>query len=154
LFNGDDDSTSKHLDLIAFLKFQKLAIEEGIMGNIRTFFLLFAAIFLLSFFTFHALAADKISVVQYELKPIASVDSGRYIKTEWSAKLRNNVSETVKFSMTIIFVDSDNETLKETTSKGELNPHQTKTFKDTVLVEASVAGRIASTRATVEEMTE
>jgi len=124
------------------------------MGNIRTFFLPFAATFLLLFFAAHALAAEKIAVVQYEVRPIEAVDSGRYIKTEWSAKIRNRASEDVKFTVTILFVDNANETLQETTSQGELSAQQTKTFKDTVLLEAAITGRIASTRVTVKETTE
>lgn len=124
------------------------------MGNTRTFFLPFAAACLLSFLTMNAWAGDKISVVQYELKPVEAVDYGRYIKTEWTAKLRNGVSETVKFAVTIVFVDSDNEILKEATRECELQAHETKSFKDTVLLESDVANKIASTRLKIDEITD
>jgi hypothetical protein len=102
----------------------------------------------------HAWAGDKIAVVKYELKPVASVDSGRFIKTEWNAKIRNRSSESVVFSITIVFVDSRNETLKEATSQCELAAQTTKSFKDTVLVESSIANRIASTRVQLKEITD
>lgn len=124
------------------------------MGNTRTFFLPLAAAILLSYFTMHAWAGDKISVVQYELKPVEYVDYGKKLKTEWTAKLRNGVSETVKFTVTIVFVDSDNEILKEATCECELQAHETKSFKDTVLVESDVAGKIASTRVKIDEITD
>lgn len=124
------------------------------MANARAFFVSIAGVFVLGFFALHAWANDNIAVVQYELKPVESVDSGRYIKTEWNAKIRNKTSQPVKFLVTIIFVDSDNETLKEVASQCELSAHQTKTFKDTALIETSIASRTASTRVTVEETTE
>jgi hypothetical protein len=124
------------------------------MRIIRRFFLPIAVVFLLAFFVVHAKAGDKIAVVQYELKPIASVDSGKYVKTEWNAKIRNRASEVVKFSVTIVFVDSNNETLKETTSQCELKAQQTKSFKDTVLVESSIANKIASTRVKLKEISD
>ena len=122
------------------------------MRNTRAFFLPLAVAILLSFFTIHAWAGDKIAVVQYELKPVGYVDSGKYLKTEWNAKLRNGASEHVKFNVTIVFVDSSNEVLKEATSEGELNAHETKSFKDTVLVKVDVAAKIASTRVIIDEI--
>lgn len=122
------------------------------MGNTRTFFLPLAAAFLFSFFSTHAWASEKISVLQYELKPVESVEFGKYIKTEWNAKFRNGISEPVTFSVTIVFVDSNNEILKEATSQCELEAHETRSFKDTVLVETSVAKKIASTRVKIDEI--
>jgi len=124
------------------------------MLNIRTFCLPLAAALLLAAFTMHAWASDKISVVQYELKPVASVDAGRYIKTEWNAKLRNGAPEPVNFSVTIIFVDGNNNVLKESTSQCELEAHETRSFKDTVLVESSLASKIASTRVKIDEISD
>lgn len=124
------------------------------MGNTRTFFLPIAAALMLSLFAVHAWAAEKIVVVQYELKPVEAVDSGRFIKTEWNATIRNRASEPVKFSVTIVFVDGDNETLKESTCQCELKAQETKPFKGTVLVKSSVANKIASTRVKIEEITD
>jgi cell division protein FtsB len=125
--------------------------EEDAMRITGRFYLPVAAVILLFFFALHAWAGEKVAVVQYQLKPIASVDSGRFIKTEWNAKIRNRASEAVKFSVTILFVDSNNETLKETTKQCELKAQQTKSFTDTVLVESSVANKIASTRVQLKE---
>jgi hypothetical protein len=124
------------------------------MGNIRTFFLPLAAGSLLFFFATHAWAGDKISVVQYGLKPVEAVKSGRFIKTEWNAKLRNGASELVKFTVTIVFVDSADEILKEATSQHELQAHETKTFQDTVLVKMEIAKRIATTRVKIDEISD
>lgn len=123
------------------------------MGNIRIFFLEIAVLFLFFFFSVHAWAADKVAVVQYELKPVESVNSGRQIKTQWNARLRNKTSGPVSFSITIVFVDSNNETLKEATSQCELEAYETKSFKDTVLVKTSIANKIASTRLKIGEVT-
>jgi cell division protein FtsB len=128
--------------------------EEDAMRITGRFYLPVAAVILLFFFALHAWAGEKVAVVQYQLKPIASVDSGRFIKTEWNAKIRNRASETVKFSVTIVFVDSNNETLKETTSECELKAQQTKSFKDTVLVESDIASKIASTRVKLDEISD
>jgi hypothetical protein len=124
------------------------------MKNAWTFFVPAAVVFLLFFSALNTLAGEKISVVRYELKPLKAVDSGRYIKTEWNAKLRNGVSEHVRFSVTIVFIDKDNETLKEATSQCELKAHETKAFKDTILVETDIANRIVSTKLTIKETTE
>jgi cell division protein FtsB len=137
--------------LLSLQSFFKPAKEEDTMRNARRFCLPIAVVYLLTFFAVNAWGGEKIAVVQYELKPIASVDSGRYIKTEWNAKIRNRASEAVKFSVTILFVDSNNETLKETTKQCELKAQQTKSFTDTVLVESSVANKIASTRVQLKE---
>lgn len=122
------------------------------MRNTGAFFLPLAVAILLSFFAIQAWAGDKISVVQYELKPVGYVNSGKYLKTEWSAKLRNGAPEHVKFNVTIVFVDSSNEILKEATSEWELNAHETRSLKDTVLLETAVAGKIASTRVKIDEL--
>ena len=124
------------------------------MVKARICFLSVVVVLLLAFLNLPAWAGGKIAVVQYELKPVKTVDSGRFIKTEWNAKIRNRASESVKFSVTILFVDSNNDTLKETTSQCELSAKETKNFKDTVLVEAAIATKIASTRVTVKEITE
>jgi hypothetical protein len=121
------------------------------MEHSRTFFLPAAVVFFLVFTCTTAWAGEKIQVVKYGLKAVESVDSGRYIKTEWSAKIRNGASEQVNFEITIAFVDSNNEVLKEASSQCELEPHQTKTFTDTVLLDADVAGKVASTKVSIDE---
>lgn len=123
------------------------------MGRTRTFFLPVAVVFLLALINSHAWAGGKLAVVQYALKAIESVDSGRYIKTEWNAKIRNRASEPVSFTVTIVFVDSNNDVLKEASSPCELQAQQTKSFSDTVLLEASIASRIATTRVRLNEAT-
>lgn len=120
------------------------------MVSSRTFFLPLAVTLFLAL-TCTALAGGKIQVVKYELKPVETVDSGRYIKTEWSAKIRNRASETVTFEITIFFVDSSNETIKEATSSCELQAQETKTFSDTLLLETSIANKVASTRVSLDE---
>lgn len=122
------------------------------MESAKTFFLPFTVALLLFFWVTPAWAGEKISVVQYELKPVATVDSGKYIKTEWNAKIRNRASESVRFSLRIVFIGSGDETLKESTSQCELQAHETKAFKDTVLVEASIASKIASTKVKIDEL--
>lgn len=123
------------------------------MGNTRTFLVQIAAAFLLLFFGMNAWAGEEIAVVQYELKPVEAVDSGRKIKTEWNAKLRNKTSGPVSFEVTIVFLNSDNEILKEATSQCELDAYETKSFKGTVLVEMLTANKIASTRVKIGEVT-
>ena len=121
------------------------------MAKARTLFMSVAVIFLMAVSPMHAFAEGKIAVLQYQLKPVAAVDSGRYIKTQWDAKVSNRASELVKFTLTVVFVDSSNKILKEAASQCELNAHETRSFTDTVLVEAAVANKIASTRVKIVE---
>ena len=154
-FGGEKDTVWQHLDLSSFTSILNACERGGTMRNIRKLFPVGAVALLLVFYAVHAWAGEKIAVVQYDgLKPVEYVDNGRSIKTKWSAKIRNGASETVNFSVTVVLVDSNNETLKEATSKCELGAHETKSFSDTVLVDASVAKRIASTRLTLQEIVE
>ena len=109
------------------------------------------AVFLMICFSMNSWAYDKIAVMEYSLKPIESLESGRLIKTRWTAKLRNRVSEPVSFSITIIFVGRNNEELKQAKVLGELKALETKTFSDTVTLETALANRIASTRVSIDD---
>ncbi len=122
------------------------------MGNARTFFLLIAAAFLSITIAANVQASEKIVVLQYQLKPVESVESGKYIKTEWNAKIRNRASEPVNFSITIAFLNNENEVLKETTSKHSLLAQETKSFKDTMLLEASIASKVSTTKVILKEI--
>lgn len=122
------------------------------MGYARIITILIAAVFMIALIPFGSWAAEKVIVVEYNLKPIGYINSGRSLKTEWSAKVRNRASESVSFDITIVFVDSSNSELKHVTSKGQLKAKETKTFSDTVFLDSSIAAKIASTRALIDEI--
>lgn len=123
------------------------------MGYSRTFFLPLAVVFFLALMCTSAWAGGKIAVVNYELKPVETVDAGRYIKAEWNAKIRNRASETVNFNIEINFIDSNSEVLKTVSKECELSAQQTKTFTDTVLLEEAIARKVATTKVELEETT-
>jgi hypothetical protein len=99
-----------------------------------------------------AWAGEKIALKEYALVPVEAVSSGKYIKTEWHAKLQNRAAEPVSFVLTIIFVDENSETIKETKTQGELAASEIKTFSDTVLLESDLATKVASTRVSINEL--
>ena len=108
-------------------------------------------VILIAYFAINAFAGGKVAILEYNLKPVESLDSGRSIKTEWSAKVRNRASETVNFKITIFFIDQNNEEISKAQADCELKARETKTFSDTVVLEASLAKKIASTRVSIDE---
>ena len=121
------------------------------MGRTRISIVSIVAVILIAYFAINALAGGKVVITEYNLKPVASIDSGRRIKTEWSAKVRNRAPEPVTFTITIFFVDSNNDEITQAQAQCELNAKETKTFSDTVILDAVVANKIASTRVAIEE---
>lgn len=121
------------------------------MGRTRISIMWIGAVILIAYFTINAFAGGKLAVLGYSLKPVETLDSGRLVKTEWNAKVRNRASEPVHFTITIFFVDSKNEEISQAQAKCELNAGETKTFSDTVTLEANIARKIASTRVAIDE---
>jgi hypothetical protein len=141
----------KHRVRIVFSDISNISKQEEAMGHTRIYIISAAVAFLIALFSFGSWAADKVVVLEYNLKPVGYVESGKYLKTEWSAKLRNRISEPVSFDITIVFFDSSNSELKQDTTQGQLKAQETKTFSNTVLLDASLASKIASTRALIDE---
>ena len=121
------------------------------MGRIRFSIMLIAGVSLIVYFAVNAMAGGKVVILEYALNPVASIDSGRLIKTEWTAKVQNRAPEQVRFKITIFFVDGNNEVVSQTESQFELTAKETKTFSDTVTLEANIANKIASTRVSIDE---
>jgi len=113
--------------------------------------MLIIGVSLLSYFAINALAGGKVAILEYALKPVAAIDSGRRIKSEWRATIQNRASEPVRFTVTIVFVDGNNEEISQAQTQCELNARETKTFSDTVILEAKIANKIASTRVAIVE---
>lgn len=109
------------------------------------------AFILIAYFAITALASGKVALLEYNLKPVGTFDSGRRIKTEWNATIRNRASEPVRFTVIILFVDGNNEEISQARTECELAAKETKTFSDTVILEAAIASKIASTRVAIEE---
>lgn len=121
------------------------------MGRARISIVWIITVILIVYFAINAFAGGKVVIQEYNLKPVASIDSGRRIKTEWSAKVRNRAPEPVTFTITIFFVDSNNEEISQAKAQCELNARETKTFSDTVILDAVIANKIASTRVAIDE---
>jgi hypothetical protein len=121
------------------------------MGRARIFFMSVVIVSLLSYLAINALAGGKIVILEYNLKPVTAIDSGRRIKTEWSATVENRDHKPVRFLFTIIFIDGNNEEISQVKTQCELKAKETKTFSDTVVLEATIAQKIASTRVTIDE---
>ncbi len=127
------------------------SVQEGTMGRARISIMWIVAVILIAYFAINAIAGGKLAMLEYNLKPVASLDAGRRIKTEWSAKVRNRAPETVSFTITIFFVDANNEEITQAKAQCELNARETKTFTDTVILDAALANKIASTRVSMDE---
>ena len=121
------------------------------MGRARISIVWIVVVILIAYSAINAFASGKVAVLEYNLKPVASLDGGRRIKTEWSAKIRNRAPEAVGFTITIFFIDGNNEEISQAQAQCELEPRETKTFSDTVILDATVASRIASTRVSIDE---
>lgn len=121
------------------------------MKRARISIMLIVAVSLFAYFAINALADGKVALLEYTLKPVETLDSGRRIKTEWNATIRNRAREPVRFLVTIIFVDGNNEEINQAQTQCELKAHETKTFSDTVVLDAAIANKIASTHMTIDE---
>lgn len=121
------------------------------MGRVRILIISVVSVSLIAYFAMNALAGGKVALLEYTLEPVATVDSGQRIKTEWKATIRNRAPETVRFLVTIFFVDGNNEEISQVQTQCELKAKETKTFSDTVVLEATIAKKIASTRVSIDE---
>lgn len=121
------------------------------MGRAKISIMSIVAVSLLAYFAINALAGGKVALLEYSLKPVETLDSGQRIRTEWNAKIQNRAREPVSFLVTIFFIDANNEEISQTQAQCELKAKETKTFSDTVVLEATVANRIASTRVAIDE---
>lgn len=121
------------------------------MGRARISIMWIVAVILMAYFALNAFAGGKTAILEYNLKPVESLDSGQRIKTEWSAKVRNRAPEPVNFTITIFFIDGNNEEITQAQAQCELNAKETKTFSDTVILDANLANKIASTRVAIDE---
>jgi hypothetical protein len=121
------------------------------MGRARIFIVSVVIVSLLAYLAINALAGGKVAILEYTLQPVATIDAGRRIKTEWSATAQNRDHKPVRFLLTIIFVDGNNEEISQVKTQCELKAKETKIFSDTMVLEASIAQKIASTRVTIDE---
>lgn len=126
-------------------------IQEGTMGRARISLMWIVAVFLLVYFALNAFAGGKVVILEYDLKPVKSLDSGRKIMTEWHAKVRNRAPEQVNFTITVFFIDSSNEEISRANAQFQLGARETKMLTDTVTLDAVMANKIASTRVSIEE---
>ena len=57
----------------------------------------------------------------------------------------------MNFKITIFFIDANNEEITQAHAQCDLKAKETKTFSDTVILEATMANKIASTRVSIDE---
>lgn len=96
------------------------------------------------------LAEEKVSILDHSIKAVAAVSSGRYIKIAWSVKLRNEISESMTCVISVSFLDGNRVKLGTANKTSKLDPNESKTITDTVVLSTSLAKRIATGEVSVE----
>ena len=96
------------------------------------------------------LAEERVSILDHSIKAVAAVSSGRYIKIAWSVKLRNEISESMTCVVSVSFLDGNRVKLGTANKTSKLDPNESKTIADTVVLSTSLAKRIATGEVSVE----
>lgn len=104
-------------------------------------------------FCFHtdAPAQGNIVILDQNIKAVAAVSSGRYIKIAWTVKLQNTINRSIAFDVTIGFLNSKEENIETANKTSTLEANEVKTVSDTVLLKSSVANQIASCSVSIQE---
>jgi len=97
-----------------------------------------------------ALAEDKVSILDHSIKAVATVSSGKFIKIAWTVHLRNEIGQPMTCVVSVAFLDGNKEKLGTANKTSTLNPNESKTITDTVVLSAPLAQRIATGEVTVE----
>ena len=99
----------------------------------------------------NAPAQGNIVILDQNIKAVAAVSSGRYIKIAWTVKLQNTVNRSITFDVTIGFLNSKEEKIESANKTSTLEAKEVKTVSDTILLQSSVANQIASCSVSVQE---
>ena len=98
----------------------------------------------------NALSGEKISILDHSIKAVATVSSGKFIKIAWTVQLKNELSEPMTCVVSVAFLDGNKEKLGTANKTSTLNPNESKTITDTVVLSTSLAQKIATGEVSVE----
>jgi hypothetical protein len=107
---------------------------------------------LITYASSNAVAEDKISILNYSLKPVGYVEDNKFLQTMYSIELQNNEATAHSFNIKVVFFDKEKKSIKESKKQFELTSKETKIFSDSILVEADLAKKIGSTKAYLEDI--
>ena len=97
-------------------------------------------------------ANDAISILNYSLKPAGYVDNDKYLQTIYNMELKNNQATNHSFQVKIVFFDKENNQLKSSKKKFDIQANETKKLTDAVTIDADVAKKVASTKGFIEDV--
>jgi len=99
----------------------------------------------------NALAQGKVAVLDQNIKAVASVSSGRFIKIAWTVKLQNKTNQPVACDVMIQFLDVGQKEIGLTGKTINLEAKETKLVSDTVLLKSDIANQITACTVSVVE---
>lgn len=97
-------------------------------------------------------ANDVISILNYSLKPVGYVDNDKFLQTIYNMELKNNQGASHSFNVKIVFFDKENNQIKSSKKKFEIQANETKKYTDAVTIEADLAKRVATTKGYIEDI--
>jgi hypothetical protein len=116
-------------------------------------YLILSACFLLTVIcSMNSWASDAISILNYSLKPAGYVDNEKYLQTIYNMEIKNNQAANHSFNVKIVFLDKENNQLKTSKKKFDIQANETKKLTDAVTVDADIAKKIASTKGYIEDI--
>jgi hypothetical protein len=124
-----------------------------IMKKTGTYLILSACLFLTVMFSLNSWAAnDAISILNYSLKPAGYVDNDKYLQTIYNMELKNNQATDHSFNVKIVFFDKENNQLKSSKKKFDIQANETKKLTDALKIDADIAKKVASTKGYIEDV--
>jgi len=115
-------------------------------------FVLAASFLLTVYCSINSWAGDVISIMNYSLKPVGYIDNDKSLQTIYNVELKNNQDAPHKFNVKIVFFDKENNQLKSSKKKFDIQANETKKFTDAVTIEADLAKKVATTKGYIEDI--
>ena len=115
-------------------------------------FALFVSCFLVAYCSMNSWAEDTISILNYSLKPVGYVDNDKFLQTIYNVELKNNQGTAHSLNLKIVFFDKENNQLKSSKKKIDIQANETKKYTDAVTIEADLAKKVASTKGFIEDI--
>ena len=113
---------------------------------------LFVSCFLVAYCSMNSWAEDTISILNYSLKPVGYVDNDKFLQTIYNVELKNNQGKAHSLNLKIVFFDKENNQLKSSKKKIDIEANETKKYTDAVTIEADLAKKVASTKGFIEDI--
>jgi hypothetical protein len=113
---------------------------------------LIASCFIITLASINSWADGSINIVNYSLKPVGYVENEKYLQTMYSVEFKNSDGAPHSFNFKVVFYDKEKNEVKESLKKIDIQANETKKLTDAVLVDAAVAGKVASTKGFVENI--